>query len=178
MTKESLLRLLVAVAAATTTISAFVPGIAAFIPPDLALALTAGLLAIKEIIVVIGDYIDNGKRDGSFTGLLMLLLALGAALAIMGTGLVGCAAVDRVIAIDPIEDAATGVSYLPNTKQPGGKLVITQASWDVLRVLIAAKWPGVLPTQVGADTDFGAALVEFWQLDELPDVTEILILPN
>jgi hypothetical protein len=176
MKKESLLRVLVAIAATTTTIAAFIPGVGAFVSPELAIGATAALLAIKEIVVVIGDYADNGKRDGSFTALLALLWT-GAAITFASCALPACSIMDRVIAVEPITDESLGLSYLPNTKQPGGKLVLTQASWDLLRDLIVEKWPGALPV-MGDGQEFGAALIDGWAFDEIPGVTEVIILPN
>ncbi len=70
--KTKALRVLTGVSAAATAVASlnFV-GVASIIPGSwagyLAIA-TTGLLALKEIAVVIGDILDNGKRDGSFKG--------------------------------------------------------------------------------------------------------------
>lgn len=59
-------------------------GIAAFLPPDIAawaLTLGIGLMGAKQGLLVIGDLLDNGKRDNSFMlpSFFVLLAALGVA---------------------------------------------------------------------------------------------------
>jgi hypothetical protein len=81
MKKVTLLRLLTAVGSALTTLAALdLAGFAKFFEPGVAVYLLAAgpaALALKEIVVVLGDWFDDGKPNKSFkVGLLATALVL------------------------------------------------------------------------------------------------------
>lgn len=70
--KNTILRSITAIAALAGSLSALdLGGFIHFIPGEYAAiagAVALGALAIKEGAIVMGDILDNGKRDGSFKG--------------------------------------------------------------------------------------------------------------
>jgi hypothetical protein len=69
----NLLRIIVGVLWAASAVAAAVAGLQGVVPTNSPLAVWLGIAAlaaaaVKEVAVVIGDYIDNGKRDNSFKG--------------------------------------------------------------------------------------------------------------
>lgn len=68
--KRNILRIVTALAALLGAASALdINGIAGALPPEYARWFTIAALAslgVKELAVVIGDLLDNGKRDNSF----------------------------------------------------------------------------------------------------------------
>ena len=84
--KAKILRFLAAIglllaAVATLDLSAFTD----ILPPEYqAKALAIGLMlpAIKELVFIVGDLADDGKRNGSWVPILTALLAVGALLSL------------------------------------------------------------------------------------------------
>jgi hypothetical protein len=81
MKKVTLLRLLTAVGSALTTLAALdLAGFAKFFEPGVAVYLLAAgpaALALKEIVVVLGDWFDDGQPNQSFkVGLFAAALVL------------------------------------------------------------------------------------------------------
>lgn len=72
MSKRSLLRLLTAVASFAGALAGLdLTGVIHLFPADVAgyvLSLNVAILGLKEVAVVAGDYIDDGKRNDSFLG--------------------------------------------------------------------------------------------------------------
>jgi hypothetical protein len=68
--KTNLLRVLTAVGAAASAVATLnLGGFISIMPPDLSVYILGGsaaALAVKEIAVVIGDFVDDGKRNSSF----------------------------------------------------------------------------------------------------------------
>ena len=71
MNKRQILRILTGVGAGATAILATLatPAVGSIIPQEWAWgvgAVTTALLALKEVAMVAGDYLDDGKRNNSF----------------------------------------------------------------------------------------------------------------
>ena len=71
MSTRSLLRALTAVAAVSTAVAGLdLTSVINILPNNVAAIITAitlpVALAVKEVAVVIGDYLDDGKRNNSF----------------------------------------------------------------------------------------------------------------
>jgi hypothetical protein len=68
--KTNLLRVLTAVGAAASAVATLnLGGFITVMPPDVAVYILGGsaaALAVKELAVVLGDFIDDGKRNDSF----------------------------------------------------------------------------------------------------------------
>jgi hypothetical protein len=68
--KTNILRTLTAVGAAASAVATLnLGGFISIMPPDIAVYILGGsaaALAVKEISVVIGDLVDDGKRNNSF----------------------------------------------------------------------------------------------------------------
>lgn len=68
--KTNILRALTAIGAAASAVATLnLGGFISIMPPDIAvyiLGSSAAALAVKEISVVIGDFVDDGKRNNSF----------------------------------------------------------------------------------------------------------------
>jgi len=102
MKKVTILRFLTAVGSALTTLAALdLAGFAKFFEPGVAVYLLAAgpaALALKEIVVVLGDWFDDGKPNKSFK---VAVLALALALLCLPLLLVSCAT-------PPVHGTATG----------------------------------------------------------------------
>lgn len=71
MKKREILRLLTGTMAGVTAVLATLatPAVGNLVPDKWAFVvagLTTALLALKEVAVVVGDYLDDGKRNNSF----------------------------------------------------------------------------------------------------------------
>ena len=71
MNKRNVTRALTGIFAGATTIAALIatPALGEIIPMEYAkylLLATTGLLCVKELVVVIGDYLDDGERNNGF----------------------------------------------------------------------------------------------------------------
>jgi hypothetical protein len=70
--KKNILRLLTAVGSAAGAISALdLGGFINLFPPEtgaIILAVAGATLAVKEVVVVVGDHLDDGVRNDSFLG--------------------------------------------------------------------------------------------------------------
>jgi hypothetical protein len=68
--KTNILRTLTAIGAAASAVATLnLGGFISIMPPDVAVFILGGsaaALAVKEISVVIGDLVDDGKRNNSF----------------------------------------------------------------------------------------------------------------
>jgi hypothetical protein len=82
-----ILRILTAISSGATSLSVFdLNGIVSVVPGKFAgplLGITVGIAAVKELAVVAGDYLDNGKRDGSFKCAALAFIAAGV-IAVLG----------------------------------------------------------------------------------------------
>jgi hypothetical protein len=109
-------------------------GVASFLPPDVAGWLVTGGLAaasVKQGALVVGDYLDNGKRDNSFKFPAVLFLAALAFLALPSCETVqveltpdGCAMARRVS--DSGQAYRAGACVDPGT----GKLTRLRVEWQ------------------------------------------------
>jgi hypothetical protein len=68
--KTNILRTLTAIGAAASAVATLnLGGFISIMPPDVAVFILGGsaaALAVKEISVVVGDLVDDGKRNNSF----------------------------------------------------------------------------------------------------------------
>ena len=68
--KTNALRILTAVGAAASAVATLnLGGFISIMPADLSVSILGGsaaALAVKEIAVVLGDYLDDGQRNNSF----------------------------------------------------------------------------------------------------------------
>jgi hypothetical protein len=68
--KTNILRALTAIGAAASAVATLnLGGFISIMPPDIAVYILGGsaaALAVKEISVVVGDFVDDGKRNNSF----------------------------------------------------------------------------------------------------------------
>lgn len=68
--KRNVLRVLTAIGAASSAVAALnLGGFITLLPPHVSVYIMGGsaaVLALKEISIVVGDYIDDGNRNDSF----------------------------------------------------------------------------------------------------------------
>ena len=68
--KTNVLRVITAIGAGSSAVAALnLGGLMTLFPPHISVYIigaSAGALALKEISIVIGDYIDDGNRNDSF----------------------------------------------------------------------------------------------------------------
>jgi hypothetical protein len=81
MKTANILRILTAISAGATSLAAFdLGGVLHLVPGKYAVilgGLTLALKASKEVAVVVGDYLDDGKRNGSFNCAPLAFIAAG-----------------------------------------------------------------------------------------------------